>query len=330
MKICSRPFSFVEVDFRGDIYCCCPSWIRGFSLGNIFKNTFDEIWHSENAIELRNRILNNDYSFCNLSICSPKFTTFTEDLVTNIKFPRVVKFCHDRECNYGCITCRDSVITTPNIMLKILNSKIKNVFLPMLKNAELVSLSGNGDPFASRHYRELILEINKEYPNIKFVIHSNGSLLNEENLNRLGLTYKIDKVKISLPSLDPETYFKITRSKRLDDVISNLKFLSSLKLKGIINEVQLCFVVQKMNYQEMPRIFEFAESLDFNVSFWEFRNWGTQYGQTYKEAAVFEQDHPEFFDFQRILSKDIFQDKRCKLNQLFQKIISESKSSFGS
>ena len=116
---CIMPFCHIEVHKSGDIYTCCPAYIKNISIGNIFEDNFDNIWHSKKAKIIRNNILNNDYSCCDLSICSPeknmdyeqiKYLNEKIELSNNFRYPKIVKFCHDAECNYKCITCRNEII----------------------------------------------------------------------------------------------------------------------------------------------------------------------------------------------------------------------------
>ncbi|MGN0015464.1 MAG: SPASM domain-containing protein, partial [Candidatus Gastranaerophilaceae bacterium] len=38
-KICVYPFYHVEIDFNGDVYCCCPEFTNFYTLGNIFEQS---------------------------------------------------------------------------------------------------------------------------------------------------------------------------------------------------------------------------------------------------------------------------------------------------
>ena len=69
---CYKPFSEIEIYSSGEVYTCCPSYLpENYYIGNIFEvKTFDEIWYSDKAINLRKNILEKDFSICNLKICS--------------------------------------------------------------------------------------------------------------------------------------------------------------------------------------------------------------------------------------------------------------------
>ena len=69
-EFCTRPFEEIEIHINGEVYTCCPNWNKAYSIGNIYKNSFEEIWNGEKAQELRTRIMNKDYSLCDNTICS--------------------------------------------------------------------------------------------------------------------------------------------------------------------------------------------------------------------------------------------------------------------
>ena len=48
--------------------------------------------------------------------------------------------------------------------------------LPILKQAEIVSLNGAGEALASKHGKKLIKAIAEKYPDIKFELRTNGIL----------------------------------------------------------------------------------------------------------------------------------------------------------
>lgn len=325
MSYCNNPFSFLEVQINGMIYPCCPAWCNNYSFGCIYEDDFDKVWNSERAIDFRKQILSGDYTLCNPEMC---YYTTNNDVGSAInvqpyaQYPKGVKFSHDITCNYQCVTCRDGANVVNKDYVSFLDSKIETVFLPLLKNAEEVCFSGSGDPFVSNHYKKLIKEIAKSYPKIKFSLHTNGSLCNYKNCEELGILDKLKKIDVSLHSINANTYKTITVNGNYDLVMRNVKWLSELKKEGILEELILSFVVHKLNYKEMPGFVKIAENLGAIASFWEFRDWGTQFGKNYQEIAVFEEDHPEYDNFLNVITQDIFQSPNCVFNT-FLKSLSE-------
>lgn len=319
--ICANPFDVIEIHPDGAAYVCCPNWTNNYSIGNIFEDSFDNIWNSQKAKDIREKMLKRDFSLCRCNTCFQRLKFNYGKYKIFSKNPECVKFCYDGTCNYSCITCRDNIYCEGRkINNRIGNGSMDAYFLQMLKGVKRVSFSGDGEPFVSRHYRSLIHSISDTYPNIKFDIHTNGSLCNEENCKELGILNKMSTVEVSIHASTPETYKKITRVGDFDNVMKNLKWLSKLKKEKIIKQLKLFFVVHKLNYQEMPEFAKLAHSLGAMVAFWGYRDWGTEFCKKYDEMAIFEETHPEFEKFREIISQDIFKSSNCDLEPKFKKI----------
>lgn len=328
MKVCRVPFEFLEIYEDGSVNCCCPWYNNFLSLGNVYNTKFEDVWNSEVAIDLRTRLLNNDYSLCNLEICptfrnehllfDPEVTNYTP--VTK-KYPRVVNFCHDNECNAFCTICRDSIIRNSDDELAIKNKNIEDVFLPLLKDAEKVSICGKGDPFASRNCRNLISAIAATYPNIKFDFITNGVLANKKMLTELGVLDKIVGVTISPHSVRKETYDKIVRGGNFNKVLENIKMFSKMKKEEKIEEFTLIFVVHSVNYREMPAFVEFAEKHNAKPVFWEYRKTCAEMEKNYEEVAIFEPTHRDHHKLIEVLKHENFNRKIDPLHPLLRNLI---------
>ena len=66
---CPVPFQEIEIFSDGSVFACCPSWNEYYSIGNVFESNVEEIWNSDKVVQLRRRILNNDYSLCKKDKC---------------------------------------------------------------------------------------------------------------------------------------------------------------------------------------------------------------------------------------------------------------------
>jgi radical SAM protein with 4Fe4S-binding SPASM domain len=52
-KPCSGPFKYKFIASNGDVTVCCLDTYKELVIGNISKNTLDEIWDSEKAHRIR-------------------------------------------------------------------------------------------------------------------------------------------------------------------------------------------------------------------------------------------------------------------------------------
>lgn len=325
MSICIKPFTSIEIDPYGDVYTCCPAFLRHNtvrnlnSIGNILNDSFEEIWYSPKAIELRQCMLNGDYSKCDLNLCRQRTLEEPENFDSRLKpeLPTEITLAYDRECNLSCITCRDEIYRNSKEKKDLLNSRIKTTILPLLKNAKKIALSGSGEVFASEHSRLLVKEITNNYPDVKFFIMSNGLLCNEANCDALGLTNKIEGVFFSLPALDNEIYSKIMVGGNLEIVLKNIEWLAECYKKRIIDPVGLGSVISDINFREIPKLVDFAQKKNLSLVFSQYNPWGTKLDKDYKNLAVWDTNHKNHAEFVKIL-KESTDYWRCHLQPLFE------------
>src|SRR5690242_10757275 len=69
---CSKPFSWFEVTGwgppKGDVYLCCPTWLDT-PVGNLQRQSVEEVWNGEQAQAIRRSILDGSFSFCREARC---------------------------------------------------------------------------------------------------------------------------------------------------------------------------------------------------------------------------------------------------------------------
>ena len=313
MKVCKEPFENIEITIDGNVYFCCSHDIEGKSIGNIYSQSFEEIWNSQKAIEMRTQILNNNYSYCNPELCyrlsnpnvyfDEKKDYFKETLN---RYPKEVKFMHDRECNSNCIFCRKKIYRNSKEEYAKLNKLIDTHFIPILKDAEKIIPNAMGDAFASRHSRDLIKAVAKKYPNIKFELLTNGILATPKIIKDLGIENRMDTVFVSFHAIKRSTYTKLVHNGNFNMVMKNIKYLSDLHNKGILRVLQFNFVVNKYNYKEMKDFIKFARKHNATPSFWEIRDYNEDIHEKYNDLAIHLPTHPEHKKLLEVLDDEIF------------------------
>ncbi len=318
---CLAPFENIEIHPEGDVYPCCPGYLYNppEAFGNIIKSDFKDIWNGPKLNEIRNKILNNDYSLCDRKICDYVSSSYTKDFDASKQGPKQIFLCYDQECNYKCITCRDNIITNTDEELKIYDNVILPKILPLLKDAKEIMFSG-GDPLSSRHSRRLIKAVCEKNTKAKLSLFTNGYFFDERNMKELGVK-KLKSLSISISAATKETYNKIMQMDAFDKIMENLAFALKWKKQGKIEEIDLNFVVHSMNYKEMIDFVKIAEKFDAMAIFWEYRPWPwTEMHKHYKEVAVFEPYHKEYPKLKKMLHNPIFKSTHCSLYPLLQNI----------
>lgn len=324
--ICKRPFSEIEINDKGEVFVCCPDWTNKYSIGCLFNKdgsaikSFDEVWYSDKAIQLRKSLLNGSYKYCNVDMCFKKCDSYDNENIQYVErpdYPMMVRFAYDRQCNINCMICRDNPISDGKNQNEKFDAIFENILIPIMKNAKLVSLTTAGEVTASAHSQKLIKETIKKYPDVKFHISTNGLLFNEQFCEKLGLLDRLLGVVVSLHGMTKNTYEKIMRGSNFETVMKNLKWLIELKKENKLQDLLLVFCISSLNYKEIPMIVKFAVDNDINLQMWEFRifNDKIEMSKNYKKYAVWQKSHPEYNKFVKVISEVKYKYKNCTLPQ---------------
>lgn len=326
---CSIPFEYLMFFAEGEVFPCCSTFVNNYKLGNIFEDDFEQIWNGDKAKEFRQSIIDGNFKFCDLSKClflsglqsSSKFN-FDYSIIkgNTATLPKHVEFNIDKTCNVKCIMCRDEHIVLSD-EIKNYNEIVDSKLIPLLENAETLYLNGSGEIFVSNLCKSIIKKATEKYPNLKFKLISNGILATEENIRELGLLGRIKSFEISIHAATKETYDKIVKNGNFEKVMENLKNLVKLQDKGLIEFIQITFVVSSYNYKEMIDFQNLANKLNVQANFWEYRKWGAaSLDKRYEDVAVFEPYHPEHDQFLEIVKNEIFSSSNCNIHNKLRPI----------
>lgn len=316
---CLRPFFNAEIYHNGDVFTCCSSYVK-YPIGNIFRDSFEEIWNGSAAQTIRGQLLLGNQAACRTELChladrSGKGVcgkNLTDKQLTALKttmpYPKNVLFSYDDECNVRCMMCRRKRVRYSHNELAKLNSRIDYI-LPMLKNATMVAPVG-GELFASRHSRLLVKQIIEKYPKIKFRISTNGLFANETMFRELGLLYtdknkrlksRLHQVTVSLHATTKKTYQKIVLGSNWEIVTQNLQWLSELKQRQQMVNFIMVFVLSELNYRELPDFMDWAHNLGAWPVAWEYKNWGAQNEKQARELSIVNPLHRDYYELVKVL-----------------------------
>ena len=146
-----------------------------------------------------------------------------------IHVPPIIIFSITNRCNLHCKGCYARAVR-PSSRVEMKVSKIRNV----IKEAKELGISfmvlAGGEPFV----RPEILDVTKEFPEIIFLVFTNGLLLDENLLN------KIKMQKNLVPVVSLEGWEEDTDARRGQGVYELLqKIITKIKRKGIFWSVSL-------------------------------------------------------------------------------------------
>ena len=324
-RFCRAPFQNIETAPDGGVYFCCPAWLP-VPIGRLSgEGGSDAVWNSAAAQEIRRSVHDGDYRYCSRTHC-PHLSLDTlpvPDEVKNAELrgmaanrtttigrgPKKIVLSHDRSCNLSCPSCRTMTILARKDEQKRLNQVADDVILPMLRDADRVHVTGSGDPFGSAHFRYVLKRVTRDgFPKLRLDIQTNGVLFDEAAWIDLDLDGRIDKVAISMDAATEPTYVITRRGGDFARLMDNLAFLGGKRAAGDLKTIRLDFVVQAINFREMPAMVAIAGQFGFDgIKFQMIRNWNTYSPAEFAANNIGSREHPDYAAFLEVLRQDVLQ-----------------------
>lgn len=307
-RFCIKPYEFFEIGSYGNCYLCCRHYNDSYCIGNILEQSFQDVWNGEKATKFRQAIVDGTYKYCDTNICLMNTGKRIDSPLAD--YPKEVSLCYDNTCVQQCVYCRDEAQIMSKEEQEKWDALIEPMFIPMLQNAELVTVNVAGEVFISNHSKKLIKRVAEVYPNIKFAIITNGILCSEENLIKLGIADKITDIRISIPSCIRKTYNKIVRNGNFDSVIRNLEFVSKLKKEGKINAFSVNCVLSSWNYKDLIPLAEYTKELGafLHLLIAKDMGQGTKFLKQIDKYTITNPTHPEYNNFINVMNAPIVKD----------------------
>ena len=182
-----------------------------------------------------------------------------------------------------------------------------------------INVTGSGDPFGSKIFRDLLFGIEgSKYPNVKITLQTNGVMFTPKYWESMSKIHKnISTVLVSLDAASEETYNIVRRGGNWGVLMKNLKNMSKLRKENKIKFLRLDFVVQKTNYKEMPDFVKICKEFNVDQSYFSLvSDWGTWSVEEYQKHAIWKKDHEEFEDFIKVMKNPIFNDQIVNLGNV--------------
>ena len=273
-KFCRIPFDTVQIDNDGDVQLCDCQLHMPYTIGNIFKNSLQEIWNNHEADQVRQSVVDGDFTYCSWA-CSKlhNLKPLPVSLPQVKSFPKTIKLDLDLSCNLKCASCREHVIIEKNsdkIQKQIeLFEEIKQWALAHPTEFLTIFPIGSGEIFAS-HSGLKFLESLVDYPhrNLKIRLVSNGTLITK-NLKILNkIHHLLTSIEISIDAATPDTY-SVVRGGDWNALVDGLNFFRVLKTPLFFR-----YVVQKNNWHEIVDFAELAHEYKAGIYYSNLLDWG--------------------------------------------------------
>jgi len=332
---CPRPFEFATINDKGEIYLCCPGWLK-VAAGSMDGVTFDEVWNSNYAEKMRASILDGTYSYCNDNcpylktragilkrfedVTNPWHREIIEKGLTRLdRGPREITVSHDPTCNLSCPSCRREMFKHgPGG--KERSARInEQVFNEAIKDAELIEICGNGDPFASPLYLDALRNFDRtRFPNLRIGLVTNGLRLDAKMWDSIAASHSaISRIHISWNGARPETFAANQRGGQLDKLLENMAFIATLRASGAIPFMSFGFYVQRNNFQEMAEMLPLARRFHADaIYFTPVSKSIAHTDEEFADHAVHRPGHSEFEAFREVLNSPAMNDPLVHLINL--------------
>lgn len=315
-RICERGLNWFQIyDYKGNVRQC--SWTEDGYIGNLQDNTVYEVYHSEEAEKIRNRLTCGDYSLCKVDACPYLAMNELEKHMLEYedtpKYPTELYLGFERVCNYACTSCgiHKCMLEEKNENLEAYYAKIEERVQPLLPHLKKISANGCGELFCSKHTLNILanwkpLAAPEE---VEVFLESNGSLFDEQHWKQIENLGKYNlQVAISVMSFDESIYRYLSgTSLPISKVESNLKFIRSLREKGIINFFEIATVVQEQNFRTMP---DFVKKCieEYNPDYIRLRpyeSWGAQSEEEAWLTDIRNPEHPYYGEYKKVMADPI-------------------------
>jgi MoaA/NifB/PqqE/SkfB family radical SAM enzyme len=285
---CKYPWNSITVDHLGRVFICrCDGWLP-FSVGHVLDfPSMDAVFNSTEAKKIQQSINNKTYEFCATDVCE-LFTQSKEDNYIDLNLTI------DISCNLSCPSCRERLIFINDTDL--LTEKmfwVEKISSWVSKSDKKINLRyGGGDPFASLLYKKTF-ELFAKNNNVNFNLMTNGLLI-KNNLQYINDIFDRTQFKISIDAATKETYEKVRRGGKWEQLIENLEYLRSKNKTNIA-----VFVIQTDNFKEIPAFIDFCKEYLMVPEFSLVQDWGTWHD--FKEHCVHLPDSPYYEEFLNII-----------------------------
>lgn len=317
-KFCVVPFISLTTGWKGDAFACtCPAWLP-YKTGNLLEGSgADAIWNSPAAVKIRESILDGSFTYCSRTLCSLIVGRTLGTLAHNQKYaqpgwpadpqpvmkeaPLSVELNHDASCNLACPSCRTEVRMADAAEVDRLAVASERVILPLLRPMRgQVYITGGGEPFASRHFRNLLRTLNPvEFPHLSILLMTNAQLVHEEMWGEFeSMEPMLKIVSVSVDAARAATYENLRRPGKWRKLVEGVAFLAGLRRTGRIRCLRLNFVVQEENLAEVPGFIRLAREWKADyVWFQKMANYGSFSAEEFRSKDISNPHHPRFPEF---------------------------------
>ncbi len=329
-RICTKPFEWLELSNQpsGEVFLCCPGWLP-VSVGNLNRDDAKTIWQSSRASEIRQTVIDGSFKYCSKDFCpyvaepfapeSPikdveeyeyqEYQLAVDQPELYLSSPQTINCAYDRSCNLQCPSCRSEILQATKAEREGYFTLIHEVLDVFSDELGVLYVTGGGDPFASRHYWELLTsDIADRYPKLQYRLHTNAIMFTQERWAKMHKLHgKIVEVEVSIDG-GREASYEINRyPAKWDVLLERMAFVASIRRQFPTMVLKINHVVQANNWRDMKALITLAHTWGADIlKFSKINNWGTYTPTEYRRVCIHDPLHDDFHDFMAFIADPIF------------------------
>ena len=201
-----------------------------------------------------------------------KYLIFKDSKKTRLSYkPITMDIEPTTGCNFRCTMCQ---VSDENFISKNLNFEVFKKFIDQNKQLLKIKLQGMGEPLVNNNFYKMVDYASQS--GICSEITTNGSLLNEKNINFLKKS-QLSRITISMDGATKETFENIRVKSNFNTVVSNsINLVKQFKRKIIRPEISAWCTLQKKNFFEAEKIFDLCSNIGFDKLTYQIHltDWG--------------------------------------------------------
>lgn len=325
-RFCPVPFQHGRIGEDGIVNICCSAWVKGdaATAGNLQNGSLDQIWNSEKAQKFRQSIHDGTFKYCDVDSCpslsnlpkredikDPYIQQIIENQQTTLPSPKILALNYDYSCTLSCPMCRAEKYMASGEeykKLRAIHKRVEDVSEP----PETLIVTGTGDAFGSKLYRDFLADFDKEkYQGTRLIIRTNSDIFTEKMWNYVAKCHdNVEQAQVSVDAARPASYAIVRRGGEFSRLNRNMEFVSRLRAQGKIPSLILYFTVQLLNFEEIPEMIALAEKWNADqLNFNQLRPGGEILKDKFTLNSVHFQRHPRFADFVSVM-RDVPKNKK--------------------
>lgn len=293
---CHIPFDTFMIWPNGNIMSCC----RLPEIGNINQDSFENIWNSKLAQEIRQSIIDGNFQFCNLYDCDlyrRKTLPLRENINLNDYLSTTPKEGHwggAISCSQACYWCRPSTIIDKNE--NHLWAREEEIYR-YYRDCSTIHTSSSAEFSDSPFTLSLINKLGPRTPQGTtrlWRLAANGISFTPSIWEQIkGSCHKV-RLSVSGRSLDSKVFASISPNSSLETWYANMRFYLKMKEEGFFSFIRLKIVVSTINYKEIPAFIDWAQQNKVDeILFRRIHQWGALSQEKMKVLDICHPSHPK-------------------------------------